>query len=362
MKPVKSNLRTFSCAVALLLASATLAHAGSSLGIGNTDPGAGAPPNFVIEYMPWLAKLMFWINAMQAQFYRPLVAALKGMRTDFWQVWPLVGVSFLYGVFHAAGPGHGKAVISSYMIANKIELKRGIVISFLSALVQGAMAIVVVTAGFLILRGTTITMNDAQKWLEVGSFALIMVFGMYMLVRKLRSLMWRPMLELAPVGSELAVAGMGSMNFREGIERGHRHGPGLNHPHAHTAGEVCEVCGHAHVPSVAMVAGEEFSLASAWTAIIAVGLRPCTGALFVLTFCFLNGLYLGGALSVLGMSIGTAITVSILATIAVMAKGTAMKIAGDGSAGLWIGNAVELLAAIFVILFGLLFLLASLYD
>jgi nickel/cobalt exporter len=349
-------------AIFALLATASLAHAGSSLGIGNNDPGAGAPPNFVIEYMPWLAKLMFYINAMQAQFYRPLVGALKGMRTDIWQLWPLVGISFLYGVFHAAGPGHGKAVISSYMIANKVELKRGIVISFMSALVQGAMAILVVAAGFLILRGTTITMNDAQKWLEVGSFALIVAFGVYMLARKLRGLVWRPALALAPAGPELAVAGMDGLNFREGVERGHRHGPGLNHPHAHKAGEVCEVCGHAHVPSVDMVSGETFSLASAWTAIIAVGLRPCTGALFVLTFCFLNGLYLGGALSVLGMSIGTAITVSILATIAVTAKGAAMRIAGDGSAGLWIGNALEILAAVFVILFGLLFLLASLYD
>jgi ABC-type nickel/cobalt efflux system permease component RcnA len=354
--------KTASIAILTLLATATLAHAGSSLGIGNNDPGAGAPPNFVIEYMPWLAKLMFYVNAMQAQFYRPMVEALKGMRTDIWQLWPLIGISFLYGVFHAAGPGHGKAVISSYMIANKVELRRGIVISFLSALVQGAMAILVVTAGFLILRGTTITMNDAQKWLEVGSFALIVAFGVLMLARKLRSLVWRPALALVPAGPDLAVAGMSGMNFREGTEHGHRHGPGLSHPHAHKAGEVCEVCGHAHVPSVDMVAGEEFSLASAWTAIIAVGLRPCTGALFVLTFCFLNGLYFGGALSVLGMSIGTAITVSILATIAVTAKGAALKIAGDGSAGLWIGHALEIAAAVFVILFGLLFLLASLYD
>lgn len=109
-----------------------------------------------------------------------------------------------------------------------------------------------------------------------------------------------------------------------------------------------------------MVAGDKFSVADAWTAIMAVGLRPCSGAIFVLTFSFLNGLYLGGVLSVLAMSIGTAITVSILATIAVTAKDTALKIAGDGSTGVAIGNVLEILAALFIIFFGLTFLLASL--
>src|SRR5690606_40988304 len=89
------------------------------------------------------------------------------------------------------------------------------------------------------------------------------------------------------------------------------HDHGDAHHHAH-AGEVCEVCGHAHAPTPDLVAGDRFSLADAWSAIVAVGLRPCSGALFVLTFSFLNGLYLGGILSVVAMSLGTAITVSTL--------------------------------------------------
>jgi ABC-type nickel/cobalt efflux system permease component RcnA len=351
--------RTVALSLLAFFATATLAHAASSsLGIGNPEPGAGPPPAFVLEHMPWLAPAIFYINAMQQEFYRALTTALKGMRQDSRQLWSLIGVSFVYGIFHAAGPGHGKAVISSYMIANETELKRGVLISFLSAFVQGAVAILVTAAGFLILRGTTITMTDASKWLEVASFGLIMLFGLYLLYRKLKSLLFRPALALAPAGLDLASAG--GMSFREGLNHGHRHGPGLNHPHAHKAGEVCEVCGHAHVPSVDMVSGDKFSLADAWTAIMAVGLRPCSGAIFVLTFAFLNGLYLGGVLSVLAMSVGTAITVSILATIAVTAKDTALKFAGEGSTGLVIGNVLEVLAAVFITLFGLMFLMASL--
>jgi ABC-type nickel/cobalt efflux system permease component RcnA len=344
--------------LACLLATASLAHAQSSLGLGNIEPGAGPPSAFVMHYMPWLEPVLLFISAKQQEFYRALTKSLVGMRTDSWQLWWLVGVSFVYGVFHAAGPGHGKAVISSYMIANETELKRGVTISFLSAFVQGAVAILVTAAGFLLLRGSTITMTDASKWLEVLSFAMIVAFGLYLLFRKLRAMIGHPALRFAPAGPELATAG--SISFREGVEHGHGHGPGLNHPHAHGAGEVCAVCGHAHAPSPDMVAGEKFSLADAWTAILAVGLRPCSGAIFVLTFAFLNGLYLGGVLSVFAMSVGTAITVSILATIAVTAKDTALKFAGQGARALWIGNGIEIAGAIFITLFGLTFLMASL--
>ncbi|MEK1876191.1 MAG: delayed-early response protein/equilibrative nucleoside transporter, partial [Rhizobium altiplani] len=88
---------------------------------------------------------------------------------------------------------------------------------------------------------------------------------------------------------------------------------------------------------------------------------PCSGALLVMTFSLLNGLYLGGVLSVIAMSLGTAITVAMLATLAVTAKGTAMRLAGRGSAAsVWIGNTIEILGALLVIAMGALLLGASL--
>ena len=61
---------------------------------------------------------------------------------------------------------------------------------------------------------------------------------------------------------------------------------------------------------------------------MAVGLRPCSGAIIVLTFAFLNGLFVAGIFSTLAMSLGTGITVATLATLAVTAKNTALKVAG----------------------------------
>lgn len=357
-------MRKLAIAAAVLLATATFAHAQTSLGLGNAEPGAG-PSTFVMQYMPWLQPVMSFINAKQQEFYRALSGALRAMKTDAWQLWWLVGVSFLYGVFHAAGPGHGKAVISAYMIANETELKRGVLISFMSAFLQGATAFLVTGAGFLVLRGTVFTMNDATKWLEVVSFAAIMAFGLYLLYRKTRSLFRRPVLNFG--APELALAGAGHhVHDHHHHDHDHHHGHGHSHEHhGHShmhshAGEVCEVCGHAHAPTPDLVAGEKFSLADAWSAIVAVGLRPCTGALFVLTFSFLNGLYLGGLLSVLAMSLGTAITVSILATLSVTAKDVALKFMGSGSARMRLANAIEIAGAIVVTLFGFTFLMASL--
>jgi nickel/cobalt exporter len=323
--------------VLVTVAGIGLAHAQSPLGIGTAEPGFRTTGVF--------GGLFAWINAQQQGFYRLITGALKEMRDNPWAASTLVGLSFGYGVFHAAGPGHGKAVISSYMLANEVELKRGVLLSFLSSLLQGLVAILLVGAAYLLLRGTAISMTRATHALEVASYALIAAFGAWLLFRKLRGPKRRP----AALGAAVATE-----HDHVHVHDHHAH----HHDHAH--GEVCSTCGHAHAPDPVLLKGDRFALREAWSAIVAVGLRPCSGALIVLTFALLNGLYLGGILSVLAMSIGTAITVSILATLAVTAKGVALRFAGDGSAGVRVGNAIEIAGAALVLLLGLLLLGASL--
>ena len=140
----------------------------------------------------------------------------------------------------------------------------------------------------------------------------------------------------------------------------HDHAGHGHHGHAHAEGEVCETCGHSHAPDPALLAGERFDWRTAWSAVGAVGLRPCSGALIVLSFAFLNGLWAGGVISVLAMATGTAITVSVLATIAVTAKNWAVALAGGGRTGDRIHKTIEILGAAFVLVVGLLLLSASL--
>ncbi|MDR6757932.1 ABC-type nickel/cobalt efflux system permease component RcnA [Mycoplana sp. BE70] len=344
-------------AVLLFLAVLTAAHAQSPLGIGSAEPAFKTTGLF--------GGVFAWINSEQQAFYRMLTGALKNMRDNPWAASTLVGLSFAYGVFHAAGPGHGKAVISSYMLANEIELKRGVLLSFLSSLMQGVVAILLVGAAYLLLRGTSISMTEATKALETFSYALIAAFGAWLLYRKLWGRNRRP----APVEvfamAQSEPAGHGHRHHAHtspAAGHHHDHSLGHNHGHSHAPGEVCASCGHAHAPDPALLKGDRFALREAWSAIVAVGLRPCSGALIVLSFALLNGLYLGGILSVVAMSIGTAITVSILATLAVTAKGAAMRLAGGNSAALRVGNAIEILGALLVLVLGLVLLGASLQS
>lgn len=380
---------------------AGMAHAQSSLGIGVNDGMAPTTGPF--------AHILMWINRWQQEFYRALASAMKAMRQDNSKIWVLIGLSFAYGIFHAAGPGHGKAVISSYMVANEVALRRGILLSFVSALLQGLTAVVIMLLAYFVLRGTAISMTDAAWFMEIMSFVFVTLFGAWLLWRKLGPSILRLFgrapaysLSAAHAGhshgghshaghshadhshaghSHAAPAHSHALHAHDEHDHGHDHahdhhdhGAHDHHHdhdahdhshedhahHGHAAGEVCDTCGHSHAPDPALLSGDRFDWRTAWTAVAAVGIRPCSGALIVLSFALLNGLWLGGLLSVLAMSLGTAITVSALATLAVTAKNWAVYFAGDGRMGNRIHSIVEIGGAAFVFLFGLLLLSASL--
>lgn len=316
-------------------------HAQSSLGIGNNEATVPSTGMF--------AGLLNWINVQQQGFYRSLTGALREMRDGGGGGWLLVGLSFAYGVFHAAGPGHGKAVISSYMLANEVTLRRGVMLSFISAMLQGLTAIIIMALVFLVLRGSSISMTDATHFLEIASYVLVTAFGAWLLWKKA----WPPLRGLAfgrPIHS------LSAAHAPHGHDHQHHHGHDHHHHHD---GEVCSTCGHAHAPDPKLISGDHFDWKTAWTAIVAVGLRPCTGALIVLSFAFLNGLWMTGIVSVFAMALGTATTVSTLAILSVTAKNWAVAIAGDGRTGNRVHTAIEIAGAAFVFLLGLLLLGAA---
>ena len=97
-----------------------------------------------------MAGVAFWIMTavalsgvvgryLYAQIPRSLNAAVSALRGGgSWT--PLIGLAFAYGVFHAAGPGHGKAVIAGYILAGERALRRGAALSVLAALLQACVA------------------------------------------------------------------------------------------------------------------------------------------------------------------------------------------------------------------------------
>nr|WP_209740380.1 nickel/cobalt transporter [Aureimonas populi] len=338
-------MRLSRLAVAALLAAAGPALAQSPLGIGNAEvavqPGSGA--------------LFTWIAVKQQEFFAGLRAALVGLRGGSAGLWWLVALSFAYGVFHAAGPGHGKAVISTYMLANEVALRRGVLLSFVSALVQALAALALVGVGWYLLRGSAVTMTQAGRWMELASYALVAVFGAGLLLAKLRAL-WTRRAARAPAPAT------GGLSFAGG---GAGAGPIMRPASGGIAADVCRDpageacgCGRAHMADPALLSGERFGLRSAASAVLAVGLRPCSGAIVVLTFSLVNGLYLAGVLSVLAMAMGTAITVAALACLAVYSKDIALRL--GGSQGAFLRDAIEIAGAALLLLLGLALLAGGL--
>ncbi len=248
-------------------------------------------------------RIVLEVQAAQRALHQELAATLQAVQAhETAAAWWLVAMSFLYGVLHAAGPGHGKVVISTYLLTQPSGLGRGIALSLLTALCQGLTAVLAV--GFLVamlgrsLRHAHTTAND----LELLSYALVALAGLVLVVTRARRLASGPTRERSAST------------------------PGHDAPHEskHAAGGGC--CGHSHSPRP-----ELLEAPLSWRAVagmtLAVGVRPCSGAILVLLVAQSLQLQWAGVGAVLAMSLGTAITVSVLATASVYARSHAVRFA-----------------------------------
>jgi nickel/cobalt exporter len=322
---------------------------------------------------PPVGGVLGWIFTKQAEFYRQFSSLLRAAKADGSAAWSLLGLSFLYGIFHAAGPGHGKAVISSYIIANNETWTRGVVLSFASALLQALVAVAVVGLAAALLNATAATMGRAVNVIEIVSYSLIIVIGVRLLWVKGRAFLallhtlHRP----AAVGAAVTPRphdhahhghahhshAHNGHDHSHGHDYGHHHhGEGHAHHHHHADDEDASAWGHAHAPEPEELAGP-----GGWkrglSAIVAVGLRPCSGAILVLVFALAQGLFWAGVASTFVMGIGTAITVAVIASIAVGARAWAQHLADARSGyGMLAMRGVEVGAAVVIIAFGALLL------
>ena len=106
--------------------------------------------------------------AKQAMFYQELAGMIRAAKDNGSALWGLMGISFVYGIFHAAGPGHGKAVISSYLFANEETWRRGIALSLASAVMQSLTAITIVGVAAMLLGATAKLMSDTVNLIETA--------------------------------------------------------------------------------------------------------------------------------------------------------------------------------------------------
>lgn len=315
-----------------------------------TAPRSFLPPGKAAEPPTGIfAQAYAWLTAKQADVNRRLAAAVREIKTgDPWfATLVLAGLSFAYGVLHAAGPGHGKAVISSYVLANEQTVRRGIALSFLAAVFQGLSALVIVGILILVLRTTGLTVKATEAWLETVSWGFVALVGAWLLYTQLKTALAQP-----------AIAGHGNHGHAHDHHHHHGHDGRHHHDHAHAHHEHDHAhhgahdhvhaadgscCNHAHMPDPSQLQGP-WSWRQAIAIALAVGIRPCTGAILVLIFAISQGLLWAGVFATFAMAIGTAITVSALAALALGSRELAMRL-GGGKESVW-GSRIRTAAGI----------------
>lgn len=270
----------------------------------------------------------------QRQLNRSMATAVKNMKSDnpIRAALALIGIAFGYGVLHAAGPGHGKSVISAYVLTNRETVRRGIALSFLSALFQALSAITFVGIMSVILRQTSLTMRSTEATIETVSWGLVATVGGYLL--------WR---QIAP--------------FIAHVNSG-EHAHNNDHAHDHDHGPDCS-CGHSHMAAPKDLEGE-WSWRKALPLALSVGIRPCSGAIILLIFALSQGMLWAGILGTFAMAFGTAITVSVLASLAVSSRDWAARASGHSS--VWaerIQTTAGFTGASLVFILGTVFFIAS---
>ncbi|RYC42689.1 nickel/cobalt transporter [Pectobacterium zantedeschiae] len=254
----------------------------------------------------------------------------------------LMVFSLVYGVLHAVGPGHGKVVIMTYLATHPSKLKSSLNLTLAASLVQGGMAVMLVTVVLGILQLSSRTLHNSSFWMEKGSFVLVAGLGLLLCFRALKQLyivlVRQPktttILRVVPLRvTPLNAPTTGRMIRRPTPAPSH-----FLHQHDADCG-----CGHRHLPS-----NEELERDSSWRTrlmiVLAMGMRPCSGAILVLLFSKVIGVYLWGVASALVMAAGTAMTISALAVLVFYCRRVVEQLGANRASPVWQRVTFSLLA------------------
>ncbi|RKS85185.1 ABC-type nickel/cobalt efflux system permease component RcnA [Orbus hercynius] len=250
-------------------------------------------------YYYWF-ELITVAQQWQRYFHQQLVQFLLRTKQAPWDTgWLLVCFSLLYGILHSAGPGHGKVIITTYLATQKRHFKKCLLITVLSAILQGIVAIALITILLMMLNLSTKYLTIGEYQLERASYLVIMFVGVFLCYKAIKKLVQQL---FSRHHSKITI---NSINPLQSAEHQHQ----LN----------CDCCGHQHIPAATDIEHKKGWLGDLGI-ILAIGIRPCSGALLMLIFAYTLGVYHWGIIATLAMSIGTALTTSLIALLVYHAR------------------------------------------
>ena len=233
--------------------------------------------------------LMSQIARVQRGIYEGLAGAMQRVKAaeESPQVLFLVMAgAFLYGIIHALGPGHRKTVLFSYFMAEEVPLRWGVGAGVMMGMLHGAAAALIILPLYYLLKGSLLlTFNEVSRSIELGTFAFIALFGAVMLI--------------------ISIVQM------------------LRHHDSSTEDEGTENGGNARNPS--------FTRTKTLLIIVGSSLVPCPGAAMILLFALSLQMTGIGLLTVLSMSAGMSLTLSMVALVTLRARISLQRIGRRGN-------------------------------
>lgn len=316
-------------------------------------PAAGSSPSATVTQEPSFFNAVFaWVRKIQREVTQSIAAYMADLAAERSAEALLYGVflSFLYGVFHTAGPGHGKAVVISYFLSHPAGFGRAFAMGSKIAVTHVISAVLLVGLADISLRAILGGSPAQVFWVKQASYAAIAGVGLWMLVRAVGRIRKARAEGVAVLAEDTCCH-----HDHFGADHSHDHGHDHRHDHAHAHSHT-----HSHTHSQESQTADPTAKREQSLLSIGAGLVPCTGALLIMLFALANDLVLEGVILVAAISLGMAAAVSAIALACIFARSfVAARARTEAATGLKVAVAAEVTGALVITAVGVLFLAAA---
>ena len=135
----------------------------------------------MIEYY---SKFMQWLIALQYEINSYISSTIRSLNDEnsFSVSLLILGIAFLYGLVHAIGPGHGKALVALYFTSNKSNYKKAFKMGYLISIIHAISALIFTFSIFFIIkRMFRQNFNELSHITMLISAVMIMLVGLYLI-------------------------------------------------------------------------------------------------------------------------------------------------------------------------------------
>ncbi|MBN1596156.1 hypothetical protein JW933_09545 [candidate division FCPU426 bacterium] len=249
--------------------------------LAQTNPFAGGEVTKAQKIIPgrvvntWFRPIVLFSQRHQKVFRKKLAAFARQMKEKPYgrSLWLFLCFSFLYGIFHAIGPGHGKSIVAAYFLNRPGHLGHGFLMGNLLTFIHVLSAVAIILCLWFVLKVSGLTTFHALGGrIATLSAGLLTGVGVYLL--------WKSISEYWAWKQE--------DEFNGNTQR--------------------------------------TDLKSLFLTSLVTGLVPCPGAALILSYAIINNVLVQGLLAMVAVAAGMGMTTSGIAFLVIVSRHTAVKV------------------------------------